>query len=230
MRRRAVEKEREKAEDEEREREAHEADAEACVGLYGLPRVNTETEQGNMDDPLEYSEYSDDPPHTAAEDHADRPADVVSEVAASSPTEEASLPFVDEAMAALEEPVVAVSPDVEVMAALEELVEVMVRLEELVAQVETMGPKLPKRKRKCVPCQCMVPGPCCGQQYSSQATLAVHNSKKHGDQPKADEKTAHEYALQSTNRQKRRTEDPEYREKERAKCKAYRAKKSLSHV
>jgi len=141
-----------------------------------------------------------------------------------------AVPLDVEAMAAQEEPVVAMSPDVEVMAALEELMEVMVVLEELVAQVETMGPKLPKRKRKCVPCQCMVPGPCCGQQYSSQATLAVHNSKKHGDQPKADEKTAHEYALQSTNRQKRRTEDPEYREKERAKCKAYRAKKKVSHV
>ena len=95
VRRREVEKEHEKAEDEEREREAQEADAEACVGLYGLPRVNTETEQGKMDDPLEYSEYSDDPPHTAAEDHADRPADVDSEVAVSSPAEEASLPFVD---------------------------------------------------------------------------------------------------------------------------------------
>ena len=137
-----------------------------------------------------------------------------------------------EAMAALAEPVVAMSPDVEVMAALEELVEVMVVLEELVAEVETMGPKAPKHKRKCVPCQCMVPGPCCGQQYSSQATLAVHNSKKHGDQPKADEKTAHEYALQNKNRTKRRNEDPEYRKKERAKCEAYRAKKklSLSHV
>jgi len=41
VRRRAVEKEHEKAEDEQREREAKEADAEACVGLYGLPRVNT---------------------------------------------------------------------------------------------------------------------------------------------------------------------------------------------
>ena len=127
-----------------------------------------------------------------------------------------------EAMAALDEPVVAALPDVEVM----------VVLAELVAQVEKMGPKLPKRKRKCVPCQCTVPGPCCGRQYSSQATLAVHFSKQHGDQTKANEQTAHEYALQNKNRTKRRNEDPEYRKKERAKCQAYRAKKklSLSHV
>ena len=95
VRRRAVEREREKAEDEEREREAKEADAEACVGLYGLPRKNTDAVHEKRDDSLDYSEYQDDPPDTAAEDDADRPADVDSDVAASSPAEEASLQFVD---------------------------------------------------------------------------------------------------------------------------------------
>jgi len=116
-------------------------------------------------------------------------------------------------------------PDVEVMAALEELVEVMVALEELVVQVETMGPKLPKRIRpKGVPCQCTVQGPCCGQQFSSQKTLNIHFAKKHGDHTKASEKTAHENALQAKNRKKRRKEDPEWREKQKASSAAYRKK------
>ena len=133
-----------------------------------------------------------------------------------------------EAMAALDEPVVAVSPDVEVMAALEELLEVMVVLEELVAQVETVGPGLPKRKRTCVPCKCTVPGPCCGRQFSSKKTLDVHAAKRHGDQTKANEKRAHANVLHSNAQKRRRREDPEWREKERVRGDANRIKKKQS--
>jgi hypothetical protein len=124
------------------------------------------------------------------------------------------------------EPVVA--PDVEVMAALEEILEVKVVLEELVAQVETVGPRLPKRKRTCVPCKCTVPGPCCGRQFSSKKTLDVHAAKRHGDQTKANEKRAHANVLHSNAQKRRRREDPEWREKERVRGDANRIKKKQS--
>ena len=130
----------------------------------------------------------------------------------------------------------AVSQDVDAEEAVEELVvavsqdmEAEEAVDEPVAQVETMRPKLPKRKRpKGVPCECTIPGPCSGQQFSSQKTLNVHLSKKHGDHTKAKEKTAHDNALQAKNRKKRRKEDPDWREKERVSSAAYRKKKKMS--
>ena len=133
----------------------------------------------------------------------------------------------DEAVAEL---VVAVSHDMEAEEAVEELVvavsqdmEAEEAVYEPVAPVETVGPKLPKRIRpKGVPCQCTVQG--CGKQFSSQKTLNIHVAKKHGDHTKAEEKTAHDNALQAKNRKKRRKENPEWREKQRASSAAYRYK------
>ena len=114
---------------------------------------------------------------------------------------------------AVEKLVVAVSQDMEADEA----------VDEPVAPVETVGPKLPKRIRpKGVPCQCTVQG--CFKQFSSQKTLNIHVAKKHGDRTKAEEKTAHDNALQAKNRKKRRKEDPEWREKQRASSAAYRYK------
>ena len=62
-------------------------------------------------------------------------------------------------------------------------------VEEVVAPVEAVKTKLRTRNRvPCVPCKCTIAGPCYGQQYSSQATLAVHTVNKHGDPTKANEK------------------------------------------
>jgi hypothetical protein len=100
---------------------------------------------------------------------------------------------------AVEEEIVETAGAVEVGEALEEVVEAPLALvdepleelveepieelvDEAVAPVETVRPKLRKRNQApCIPCYCTVAGPCYGQQYSSQATLAVHTANKHGD-------------------------------------------------
>ena len=98
-------------------------------------------------------------------------------------------------------------------------------VEEVVAPVEAVKTKLPKRIRAPdVPCHCTVPGSCYGQQYSSKAALDVHTRTKHGDPTKADEKRSRDNVLRNTNRKRRRKEDPEWREHERALSAANRYK------
>jgi len=135
----------------------------------------------------------------------------------------------------------AVSQDVDAMEGISEGEEAV---EEPVSQVETVGDspvnvghatttssnprtKLPKRKRQPgIPCKCTFPGACCGKEFNSQKTLNVHVAKKHGDHIKANEKTARDNELQAKNRKKRRKEDPDWRENERARNAAYRKEKN----
>ena len=98
-------------------------------------------------------------------------------------------------------------------------------VEEVVAPVEAVKTKLRTRNRvPCVPCKCTIAGPCYGQQYSSQATLAVHTANKHGDPTKANEKRLRVNALCATYQKRRRLEDADWREHERERSAANRYK------
>ena len=98
-------------------------------------------------------------------------------------------------------------------------------VQELVEAVEAVTTKLRKRNQApCVPCKCTVAGPCYGQQYSSQATLAVHTANKHGNPIEANEKRLHDNTIRATTQKRRRKEDPQWREYQRARMAAYRAK------